>query len=47
MICLELYQKSYLRKTVLGNLEKNGYLEKSKLSRAMYYKTNHEMVVLE
>ncbi len=44
---LGVSDSSYLRKTVLGNLEKNGYLEKSKLSRAMYYKTNHDMVVLE
>ena len=31
---------------MLGNLEVNGYLEKSKASRAMYYKTNPDMVIL-
>ena len=36
----------YLRKQVLGNLEANGYLEKSKVSRAMFYKTNRDMAAL-
>ena len=37
---------TYLRKQVLGNLEKQGYLEKSKMTRAMYYKTKTEMVTV-
>ena len=41
---LKVSDSTYLRKQVLGNLEKNGYLEKSRLSRAMVYKTNPEMV---
>ena len=41
---LKVSDTTYLRKNVLGNLEKNGYLEKSRLSRAMFYKTNPEMV---
>lgn len=41
---LKVSDSTYLRKQVLGNLEKNGYLEKSRLSRAMFYKTNPEMV---
>lgn len=36
----------YLRKKVLGNLEANGYLDKSKVSRAAYYKTVARMVTL-
>ncbi len=44
---LGVSDSTYLRKTVLGNLERNGYLEKSKLSRAIYYKTNHDMVMPE
>ena len=36
----------YLRKQVLGNLESQGYLESSKISRAMYFKTNRDMVVI-
>lgn len=43
---LGVSDSTYLRKQVLGNLEVNGYLEKSKLSRAMYYKTNPDMVTL-
>lgn len=42
---LGISDSTYLRKQVLGNLEANGYLEKSKLSRAMYYKTNPDAVV--
>ncbi len=41
---LGISDSTYLRKQVLGNLEANGYLEKSKLSRAMYYKTNPDAV---
>ena len=43
---LGISDSTYLRKQVLGNLEVNGYLEKSKASRAMYYKTNPDMVTL-
>lgn len=43
---LGISDSTYLRKTVLGNLEKQGYLESSKISRAMYFKTNHEMVTV-
>lgn len=41
---LGVSDSTYLRKYVLGNLEANGYLEKSKLSRAMFFKTNPDMV---
>lgn len=43
---LGITDSTYLRKQVLGNLEANGYLEKSKVSRAMFYKTNQDMVTL-
>ena len=43
---LGITDSTYLRKQVLGNLEANGYLEKSKVSRAMFYKTNPDMVTL-
>lgn len=43
---LGVSDSTYLRKKVIGNLEKNGYLEKSKLSRAMFYKTVPEAVTL-
>lgn len=43
---LGISDSTYLRKQVLGNLEVNKYLEKSKVSRAMYYKTNPDMVTL-
>lgn len=43
---LGISDSTYLRKQVLGNLEANGYLERSKVSRAMFYKTNQEMVTL-
>lgn len=35
-----------LRRQVLGNLERSGYLEQSKISRAMFYKTNRDMAEL-
>lgn len=41
---LGISDSTYLRKQVLGNLEKQGYLEKSKLARAAFFKTNPEMV---
>lgn len=44
---LGISDSTYLRKQVLGNLEQNQYLEKSKISRAMYFKTNREMVVVD
>lgn len=44
---LGISDSTYLRKQVLGNLEKQGYLETSKISRAMYFKTNPEMVMVE
>lgn len=37
---LGISDSTYFRKQVLGNLEKQGYLESSKVSRAIYYKTN-------
>ncbi|MBP3608904.1 MAG: putative DNA binding domain-containing protein [Lachnospiraceae bacterium] len=43
---LGISDSTYLRKQVLGNLEEQGYLESSKISRAMYFKTNPEMVML-
>ncbi|MBQ1207757.1 MAG: putative DNA binding domain-containing protein [Lachnospiraceae bacterium] len=43
---LGVSDSTYLRTKVLGNLEKQGYLESSKLSRATYYKTNREMVTV-
>lgn len=43
---LGVSDSTYFRKQVLGNLEVNGYLEKSKVSRSMYYKTNPDMVRL-
>lgn len=44
---LGIKDSSYLRKKILENLEINGYLEKSKVSRAAYYKTKPEMVSVE
>ena len=41
---LGVRDSSYLRKKVLENLVQNGYLEKNKVSRAIYYKTKHESV---
>lgn len=43
---LGISDSMYLRKQVLVNLEQQGYLESSKISRAMYFKTNPEMVSL-
>ena len=43
---LGVSNSTYLRKKVLGNLEENGYLEKSKVSRSIYYKTVADMVTL-
>ena len=44
---LGISDSTYFRKKVLNNLEKHGYLEKSKVSRAAYYKTNPDMVRIE
>ncbi|MCM1091230.1 MAG: putative DNA binding domain-containing protein [Butyrivibrio sp.] len=44
---LGISDSTYFRKQVLDNLEKQGYLEKSKVSRAAFYKTNPDMVELE
>ena len=41
---LGISDSTYLRKKVLGNLEENGYLEKSKVSRAIFYKTKRDLV---
>ena len=41
---LGVSDSTYFRKQVLENLLKNQYLIKSKASRAIYYKTNPEMV---
>lgn len=43
---LGISDSSYLRKQVLENLTKQGYLEKSKISRAAYFKTVPDMVRL-
>lgn len=43
---LGISDSTYLRKQILENMEKNGYLEKSKVSRATYYKTNPEAVTV-
>ena len=44
---LGISDSSHLRKHVLENLEKQGYLIASKVSRAKFYKTNPEMVEME
>ncbi|WP_019002713.1 hypothetical protein [Succinimonas amylolytica] len=43
---LGISDSSYFRKHVLENLANNNYLEKNKISRASYYKTNPHMVIL-
>ena len=44
---LGISDSTYFRTKVLSNLEKHGYLEKSKISRAAFYKTNRDMVNVE
>lgn len=44
---LNVSNSSYLRKQVLENLVINGYLEKNKVSRTVFYKTNRKMVELD
>lgn len=41
---LGISDSTYFRRQVLDNLVSHGYLEKSKVSRAAFYKTNPEMV---
>lgn len=41
---LGVSDSTYFRKQVLGNLVEQGYLEQSKISRAMYFKTNLDVV---
>ena len=43
---LEISDSSYFRKKVLDNLVKYQYLEKDKISRSNYFKTNRNMVRL-
>ncbi|MCF0114239.1 MAG: putative DNA binding domain-containing protein [Erysipelotrichaceae bacterium] len=43
---LGLSDSTYLRKQVLGNLESQGYLESSKDSRPIYFRTNRDKVNL-
>lgn len=44
---LGITDSTYFRKHVLDNLSQNKYLEKDKVSRAMYYKTNADMVEMK
>ena len=44
---LGVSNSTYLRRKVLQNLEANGYLEKSKVSRAVFYKTRAESVAIK
>ena len=44
---LGISDSTYLRKRILGNLEENGYLEKNKVSRTAFYKTNPGIVTVE
>ena len=44
---LGLSDSTYLRKTIIGNLEEQGYLGKSKNSRVVFYKTNRDLVDLD
>lgn len=43
---LEISDSTYFRKQILQNLVQNGYLEADKVSRAVYYRTNPDMVLL-
>ena len=43
---LGISDSTYLRKQVLGNLREQAYLEAGKISRAMYFKTNPDMVTV-
>ena len=44
---LGVSDSTYFRKQVLENLVENQYLEKNKVSRASYFKTNPEMVRIQ
>ena len=44
---LGISDSTYFRKQILANLEENGYLIKSIVSRTAFYKTNPEMVLIE
>ncbi|RRD94166.1 AAA family ATPase [Clostridiales bacterium COT073_COT-073] len=44
---LGITDSTYFRKKVLDNLVKHGYLEKSKISRATFYKTDPDRVYME
>lgn len=44
---LGVSDSTYFRKQILDNLVQNEYLEKGKIARAMYYKTNPDMVKVE
>lgn len=44
---LGISDSTYLRKQILENLEKNGYLHSDKISRSSYYKTVRDMVTLK
>lgn len=44
---LGISDSTYFRKQVLDNLARHQYLERDKVSRAMYYKTNRDMVQLD
>ncbi|MBQ5989309.1 MAG: putative DNA binding domain-containing protein [Oscillospiraceae bacterium] len=41
---LGISDSSYLRKKVIENLVENGYLEKNKVSRSTFYRTNRDVV---
>lgn len=41
---IEMSDSSYFRKNILDNLVKCKYLEKTKMSRSNYFKTNRNMV---
>lgn len=44
---LGISDSTYLRNKILGNMEKNDYLIKSRISKACYYKTNPDIVKIE
>ncbi len=44
---LNISDSSYFRKKVLNNLVTNNYLQESKISKATYYKTNHNNVEVQ
>ena len=44
---LGLSDSTYLRKNIIGNLERNGYLIRDKVSRTSFYKTDRDKVKVE